>query len=81
MVENAECQEVIHKGAALLREDNGPDTLLLPISTPGFDSTPSLTATNVITIDRETSVQNMGTHRCALKAADRLVASMAVSAD
>jgi 4-hydroxy-3-polyprenylbenzoate decarboxylase len=51
--------------------------LPIPVSTPGFDSAPTLTATNVITRDPETLVQNMGTYRAALKAPDRLVVRMA----
>ncbi len=47
------------------------------MSTPGFDSAPTLTATNVITRDPETGIQNMGTYRAALKAPDRLVVRMA----
>jgi 4-hydroxy-3-polyprenylbenzoate decarboxylase len=77
MVTQAECQEVIHEGDALQGEGNGLDMLPIPISTPGFDSAPTLTATNVITMDPETGVQNMGTYRCALKAPDRLVVRMA----
>jgi UbiD family decarboxylase len=49
----------------------------IPVSTPGFDSAPTLTATNVITRDPETGIQNMGTYRAALKAPDRLVVRMA----
>ena len=56
---------------------NGLDRLPIPISTPGFDSAPTLTATNVITRDPDTGVQNMGTYRAALKAPDRLVVRMA----
>ena len=77
MVDNAECQEVVHEGADLLGEGKGLDMLPIPISTPGFDSAPTLTATNVITVDPETGVQNMGTYRCALKAPDRMVVRMA----
>ncbi len=77
LVQNAVCQEVVHEGAALLGEGNGLDMLPIPISTPGFDSAPTLTATNVITVDPATGVQNMGTYRCALKAPDRLVVRMA----
>ena len=73
----AVCQEVIHEGLALQGEGNGLDMLPIPISTPGFDSAPTLTATNVITCDPVTGVQNMGTYRCALKAPDRLVVRMA----
>ena len=71
------CQEVVIEGAALQGEGNGLDRLPIPISTPGFDSAPTLTATNVITRDPETGVQNHGTYRAALKAPDRLVIRMA----
>ncbi len=77
LVDAAVCQEVVIEGAALLGEGNGLDMLPIPISTPGFDSAPTLTATNVITRDPESGVQNMGTYRAALKAPDRLVVRMA----
>jgi 4-hydroxy-3-polyprenylbenzoate decarboxylase len=76
-VERAACHEVVHEGDALLGEGHGLDRLPIPISTPGFDSAPTLTATNVITRDPETGVQNMGTYRAALKSPDRLVVRMA----
>ena len=44
---------------------------------PGFDGAPTLTATNVITKDPETGIQNHGTYRAGLKASDRLVVRMA----
>ncbi|MGB8434857.1 MAG: UbiD family decarboxylase, partial [Burkholderiales bacterium] len=77
LVDQAVCHEVVREGAALQGEGNGLDRLPIPISTPGFDSAPTLTATNVITRDPETGVQNMGTYRAALKAPDRLVVRMA----
>ena len=77
VVSNPVCQEVILEGAALQGEGNGLDMLSIPISTPGFDSAPTLTATNVVTKDVNTGVQNMGTYRCQLKAPDRLVVRMA----
>ena len=76
-VEEAACHDVVHEGAALKGEGRGLDMLPIPISTPGFDSAPTLTATNVITRDPETGIQNMGTYRAALKAPDRLVVRMA----
>ncbi|MEK7230489.1 MAG: UbiD family decarboxylase, partial [Pseudomonadota bacterium] len=76
-VERAACQEVVIEGAALAGEGNGLDRLPIPISTPGFDAAPTLTATNVITRDPETGVQNHGTYRAGLKAPDRLVIRMA----
>jgi 4-hydroxy-3-polyprenylbenzoate decarboxylase len=80
VVRDAVCQEVIVEGADLLGEGHGLDALPIPISTPGFDSAPTLTATNVITRDPATGVQNMGTYRAALKAPDRLVVRMATRA-
>jgi 4-hydroxy-3-polyprenylbenzoate decarboxylase len=77
VVKRADCHDVVHTGAALKGEGKGLDRLPIPISTPGFDSAPTLTATNVITRDPETGVQNMGTYRAALKASDRLVVRMA----
>ncbi len=76
-VEQAACQEVVLTGADLVGEGNGLDRLPIPISTPGFDSAPTLTAANVTTKDPETGVANMGTYRCALKAPNRLVVRMA----
>ncbi len=77
LVNEAICHEVVIEGDALKGEGHGLDMLPIPISTPGFDSAPTLTATNVITRDPETGVQNMGTYRAALKAPDRLVVRMA----
>jgi 4-hydroxy-3-polyprenylbenzoate decarboxylase len=77
IVESAPCQEVVIEGEALKGEGNGLDSLPIPISTPGFDSAPTLTATNVITRDPESGVQNHGTYRAGLKAPDRCVIRMA----
>ncbi len=77
IVNEAPCHEIVLEGDALSGEGHGLDMLPIPISTPGFDSAPTLTATNVITRDPETGVQNMGTYRAALKAPDRLVVRMA----
>ena len=77
VVKKAPCQEVVIKGAALKGEGNGLDSLPIPVSTPGFDSAPTLTATNVITKDPETGIQNHGTYRAGLKAPDRCVIRMA----
>lgn len=77
LVQSAACQELVLQGADLEGEGHGLDLLPIPISTPGFDSAPTLTATNVVTRDPDTGVQNMGTYRAALKAPDRLVVRMA----
>ena len=77
LVNIAPCQEVVIEGVALQDETGGLTAIPIPISTPGFDSAPTLTATNVVTKDPTTGVQNMGTYRCAFKSPDRLVVRMA----
>lgn len=77
VVERAPCQEVVLTGSALKGPGRGLDSLPIPVSTPGFDSAPTLTATNVITKDPETGIQNHGTYRAGLKAPDRCVVRMA----
>lgn len=72
LVSSGPCQEVVIRGQDLLRPGGGLAQLPVPISTPGFDSAPYLTATLCITRDPESGVQNMGTYRGALKAQDRL---------
>jgi len=69
------CQEVVLTGAELAAA-GGLLRLPVPISTPGFDSAPYLTATLCITRDPETGIRNTGTYRAALKAPDRLVVRM-----
>jgi UbiD family decarboxylase len=66
------CQAVVIKGEALLGPGKGLARLPVPISTPGFDAAPYLTATLCVTCDPDTGIQNMGTYRAALKATDRL---------
>jgi UbiD family decarboxylase len=66
------CQAVVIKGEALRGPGNGLARLPVPISTPGFDAAPYLTATLCVTRDPDTGIQNMGTYRGALKATDRL---------
>ena len=76
-VKSGPCQEVIIKGDELRRPDGGLKALPIPISTPGYDAAPYLTATLCITEDPETGVRNMGTYRAGLKATDRLGVRMA----
>jgi 4-hydroxy-3-polyprenylbenzoate decarboxylase len=75
--EGVPCQEVVITGAGLAGPGNGLAALPVPVSTPGFDAAPYLTATLCITRDPETGVRNMGTYRAQLKAADRLGVRMA----
>ena len=76
-VSDAPCQEVVMTGDELTRQGSGLAALPVPISTPGFDAAPYLTATLVVTKDPETGVRNMGTYRAQLKARDRLGVRMA----
>lgn len=77
MVTAAPCQEVVIKGDVLHAPGGGLAALPVPISTPGFDAAPYLTATLCITADPESGVRNMGTYRGQLKATDRLGVRMA----
>jgi len=76
-VSSPRCQEVVVTGDALRRPDGGLKRLPVPVSTPGFDAAPYLTATLCITRDPDSGIQNMGTYRAALKATDRLGVRMA----
>jgi UbiD family decarboxylase len=77
---SARCQEVIIKGDELRKPDGGLKLLPVPVSTPGFDSAPYLTATFCVTKDPDSGIQNGGTYRAALKATDRLVVRMVARA-
>jgi 4-hydroxy-3-polyprenylbenzoate decarboxylase len=76
-IEDAPCQEVVITGDELTRPGGGLASLPVPISTPGFDAAPYLTATLCVTRDPETGVRNMGTYRAGLKTNDRLGVRMA----
>ncbi len=72
VVEAAPCHDVVITGRELEGPGRGLAALPIPISTPGFDAGPYLTATCVITRDPDTGVQNIGTYRGHLKAPTRL---------
>jgi UbiD family decarboxylase len=72
VVEDAPCHDIVITGRDLDGPGNGLEALPVPISTPGFDAGPYLTATCVITRDPDTGVANMGTYRAQLKSATRL---------
>jgi UbiD family decarboxylase len=66
-VTNPACQEVVMTGDALDHEGRGLDALPVPISTPGWDNAPYLSAGHYITKDPDTGVQNVGTYRGQIK--------------
>src|SRR5918997_2905751 len=77
MVSSPACQEVVITGDDLRKPGGGLAALPVPVSTPGFDAAPYLTATLCITQDPETGIRNTGTYRAGLKATDRLGVRMA----
>ena len=79
-VDSPVCQQVVITGDALRKPGGGLARLPVPISTPGFDAAPYLTATLCVTRDPENGIQNMGTYRAALKATDRLGVRMVARA-
>jgi len=71
-VDEAPCHDIVITGKDLEGAGRGLEALPIPISTPGFDAAPYLTATCVITRNPETGVQNIGTYRGQLKGPTRL---------
>jgi UbiD family decarboxylase len=70
MVDSGPAREEIHKGRGLL-EHGGLKEFAIPISTPGFDNGPYITAGHWITKDPETGRRNVGNYRGLIKGADR----------
>jgi UbiD family decarboxylase len=68
----APCQDVCVIGDALEAAGAALDGLPVPISTPGFDNAPYLSAGHYITKDPESGGQNVGNYRGQLKAPRRL---------
>ena len=66
LVKEGPIQEVVWQGEELIRK-GGLYQLPIPISTPGFDNAPYLTAGCWITKDPETGVRNMGVYRGQIK--------------
>jgi len=72
LVSEASCHELVRVGDELDGAGNGLDGLPVPISTPGWDNAPYLSAGHYITKDPETGIQNVGNYRGQLKAPRRL---------
>jgi UbiD family decarboxylase len=62
--------EVVHAGEGLL-EHGGLGEFPVPISTPGFDNAPYLSAANWISKDPETGIRNVGNYRGMIKSDTR----------
>ena len=72
VVTDAPCQEICVIGDALDAAGAGLDGLPVPISTPGFDNAPYLSAGHYITKDPDSGRQNVGNYRGQIKAPRRL---------
>jgi 4-hydroxy-3-polyprenylbenzoate decarboxylase len=66
LVRSGPAQEEIHKGKQLLAH-GGLQEFAVPISTPGFDNGPYITAGHWITKDPETGKRNVGNYRGLIK--------------
>ena len=66
VVSAGSCQEEVHKGADLVKY-GGINEFAVPISTPGFDNGPYITAGHWITKDPETGKRNVGNYRGLIK--------------
>ena len=71
MVKNGPVHEIVQTKEELKRA-GGLDQFPIPISTPGFDGAPFITAGHWVTKDPETGIRNVGNYRGHLKAQDRV---------
>jgi len=67
LVKMGPVKEIILKGKEITRPNGGLLRFPVPISNPGFDGGPFLTAPYVVTKDPDTGVPNVGTYRCMIK--------------
>jgi UbiD family decarboxylase len=72
VVTQAICQEIVTEGDALNADGAALDGIPVPISTPGWDNAPYLSAGHFITKDPDTGIQNIGNYRGQLKSPRRL---------
>jgi len=72
VVTEAPCQEICILGDVLDGAGAALDGLPVPISTPGFDNAPYLSAGHYITRDPDNGRQNVGNYRGQIKAPRRL---------
>ena len=66
LVKEGPVQEEVHLLETLM-EHGGLDEFPIPISTPGFDPAPFLTAAHWLTKDPETGIRNLGNYRAHVK--------------
>ena len=68
----APVHEVIYEGEELKVPGQGVDGIPVPISTPGWDNAPYISAAHFITQDPDNGIHNIGTYRAMIKAPDRI---------
>lgn len=71
IIDDGPVHEEVHLGNKLL-EHGGLEEFPVPISTPGFDNAPYLTAANWVTKDPETGIRNIGNYRGMIKSKTRV---------
>ncbi|MGE5305856.1 MAG: UbiD family decarboxylase [Alphaproteobacteria bacterium] len=71
LVKRGPVKDVILTGKEISRADGGLLRFPVPISNPGFDGGPFLTAPYVVTKDPDSGVPNVGTYRCMIKGPDK----------
>jgi 4-hydroxy-3-polyprenylbenzoate decarboxylase len=70
--EAAPAHEVVYEGEELKVPGQGVDGIPVPISTPGWDNAPYISAAHFITRDPDNGIHNIGTYRAMIKAPDRI---------
>ena len=68
----APVHEVVYSGAQLKSRGKGMDGIPVPISTPGWDNAPYVSAAHFVSRDPDSGVHNIGTYRAMIKARDRV---------
>ncbi len=67
VINSGPAQEEVHLGTELNEPGGGLEEFPIPISTPGFDPSPYITAPCIISKDPETGNRNVGTYRVMIK--------------
>jgi 4-hydroxy-3-polyprenylbenzoate decarboxylase len=70
--EAAPVHELVYQGEDLKVPGKGVDSIPVPISTPGWDNAPYISAAHFITRDPDNGIHNIGTYRAMIKAPDRV---------
>ena len=70
--EAAPVHEVVYQEEDLKVVGQGVDGIPVPISTPGWDNAPYISAAHFITKDPDSGIHNIGTYRAMIKSPDRV---------